>query len=64
MKFFLYNFRSIRNWTFIGAKMEALLTVTWWLGLRSTKDHACTLHKGAAVLGGGGAGERGGINVA
>ncbi len=34
MKLFLYTFRSIRNWTFIGAKMEALLTVTWWLGAR------------------------------
>ncbi len=32
MKLFLYTFRSIRNRTFIGAKMEALLTVTWWLG--------------------------------
>ncbi len=32
MKLFLYAFQSIRNWTFIGAKMEALLTATWWLG--------------------------------
>ncbi len=29
---FLYRSRSFRNRRFIGAKMEALLTVTWWLG--------------------------------
>ncbi len=32
MPFLVYTFRSIRNRRFIGAKMEAFLTVTWWLG--------------------------------
>ena len=28
----MYKSRKIWNWRFIGAKMEALLTLTWWLG--------------------------------
>ncbi len=41
---FLYRSWSFRNRRFIVAKMEALLTVTWWLGSRAYNESPDSLH--------------------